>query len=138
LSTTTQKELAKRKIERAVKKLDPKDAEELLVQSGTNKAVQAKQEGEGRVPGKTRGITKTTWTLADWEKFGVEKFEPEETVKITLNGVSRQFVAGMEGLYPTRFVQEYKRLRRERMKKVVMPDRGYVNIVEPGAGSFVD
>lgn len=136
------KELAKKKIKRATQKLEPKEAEELLVELGTESAVEAKSTPEGRVPGKVRaGNMKTSFTLADFDKYGIVRITPDHTMKITLQGVSRQLIEGVQMDLPKHFADFYdswKRRLRQQNNTVSgdMPIRGYVSDIRPGAGSF--
>lgn len=137
-------ELAKKKVKRATQKLSPKEAEKVLVELGTEKAVQAKAEPEGRVPGKVRaGNVKTAFTLADFDAYGKVIITPDHTMKITLQGVKRQLIEGVQMELPKHFANFYenwKKNQRTQNRRVAddIPVRGYVSDIHPGAGSFVE
>lgn len=111
----------------------------ILEQIATEGKSQVAVQLSERVPGQIVGIAKTAFTLADWEKVsGIAEFSPEETVMITLNGISRQFLAGVTGLYPKAFIDVYHARKRILMdsEKNIKKDVGFDMEVHLGAGAF--
>lgn len=100
---------------------------------------------EPRVPGKVVHGQKTPWTMKDIEEaradngdlmFPVCEFTPDDTVKITWNGVMVQFIAGVSQLMPTCFRDQYlETKRRTRASKPIVVSTGKID-VDLGAGSL--
>mgnify|MGYP001563755609 CR=1 FL=1 len=72
------------------------------------------------------------------ELFGEEEFDPEETVPVTINGITVLFEAGKTIKAPQNFIGEYKQWRarlRKQSKPIVTPEG--VVMVNPGAGPLL-
>lgn len=112
----------------------PEEVLAQLTKDTEQEAIEAKEE---RVPGKVVRGQKTPWTLKDIEDvFPVCEFTPDDTVKVTWNGVMLQFITGVSQLMPTCFRDQYlETKRRTRAIKPIMVSTGKINI-EPGAGAL--
>jgi len=134
---------AKREVKQTLSRAENPTAVLEEVAKGIEKEkVEAK---EPRVPGKVVHGQKTPWTLKDIEEaradngdlaFPLCEFTPEDTVKVTWNGVMVQFIAGVSQLMPTCFRDQYlETKRRTRAKKPIMVSTGEIQ-VDLGAGSL--
>lgn len=129
--------IAERQVTRKLKGVDPEEtrqiAEELIEQSEKEMEV---RKGE-RVPGQVVGKFKTAYTLEDLEReHGVVTFTPEETITFTIQGVKRQFLAGVECMVPRCFKTAYDMRKQNMLRPNALPELGYQNINQPGAGTF--
>jgi len=129
--------IAERQVTRKLKGVDPEEtkliAEALIEQS--EKEMESRREE--RVPGRVVGKFKTAFTLKDLEDIhGITSFTPEETVAFTIQGVERQFLAGVECLVPRCFKIAYDLRKQNMLKTNTLPETGYQNINQPGAGTF--
>ena len=132
--------MPRKKVRRAIKEI--KDIVERVPNEGKTAVLEqvleeARKEPDRR-PGAVIAGAKVPWNLHDWDKMdGVVTFTPDETIKFTLNGVSRQFIAGVEGVFPKAFVDTYNRRKKILMTPVKsLPDFGFESQVTLGGGAL--
>ena len=128
------KEMVAKTMKRELRRLsDPSEAGEVI-----KELTKTKQDKTSDLPGASKGGTKRGFTLEDWDKTGVETFIPDETISFTLNGVTRQFLAGVEGLYPKAFITAYHNRKRELRSfyKALDESSGFATKIELGAGAL--
>lgn len=96
------------------------------------------KERDERIPGKKVAGTKTMWTKKDIaDRWPVVTFVPEETVKVTFQGVIYQLLAGAENHVPQVIRDQYYMCKRqERMAGKSLPETGYVTTIDLGAGAL--
>jgi len=118
--------VAKTKAERRVQ------AKEVLAEI-VEEAVKEQEEIGERVPGKVvRGI-KTPWTRADVDKiFPIVSLIPEQTIRVTYNGVSYQLIQDLEMVVPSVIRDIYNNSRKRVRQGTQIPGV----FVEGGAGGL--
>ena len=134
---TVRGELAKRKVARSLKGVDPEEAQQIAEDLAQAKETEIEDRQE-RYAGQVVGKFKVPFTLKDLEdKYPLVTFTPEETIRFTLNGVVRQFIAGYECTVPECFKILYDRRKQQMVRRgKQLPDLGYVNMEQPGAGTL--
>jgi hypothetical protein len=106
------------------------------------KVVAAEEEEKKGVPGTKLDRWEATarkipWTLKDFDKYNKIEFVPEETIPITINGVTITMLNGYKMKVPEPFYGEYIewRNRQRSQSKPIATDRGIVTVA-PGAGAL--
>lgn len=136
MATKVRKALATRKVQRAIRKIEPEVAQEIL-EAEVTKAEQ-KAEVVERKPGQTVGGQKVAWTYSNMTQFPTVELHAEETMQVIWNGLTYQLLQGAVHYVPDVIAREYYRHRNQLMnagrniKKNFA--QGFETVIELGAG----
>ncbi len=134
----TRKASVKRKALRDLKRATtPVEAQEIIEELKADIDPRA-ESFEGRKPGVIVGGTKVGYTYPGLcEQFPIVTFTPEETIKLTFQGITVQAIAGMEMHVPQCFKELYDN-HRKALRNVggALPNLGFYNLVELGIGAL--
>ena len=113
--TTTRAKRVKKSVKRDLTRIvAPEEAVEVIEEIKQELETKVEETPKGRVPGLTIGGSKTTYTYQDLVKiFPVVSFIPEETIRLTYQGVPVQAFSGIEMHVPKCFKDIYDRHRFE-------------------------
>ena len=130
---TVRKARAKKQIKRTLSRLSPEESKELLGETTVETPVPT-----GRKPGQIIQGRKTIYTRRDLDNiYGLCEFTPDETIKVTVQGVPFQLIVGVSMIAPTIVKDIYEQHKKElRNAGKGFSESGYESIVALGAGSL--
>ena len=128
---------AKKDVKRALRKIDPKAARDILEEQseGVDKKVKSTKTLQ---PGDTNPgtSTKIPWTWKELcARYPIVTIHPQETIKFNWNGIDIQLIAGAEHYVPTPIAAMYHGwLSSKRKKAKLISGSGFETLAELGAG----
>lgn len=134
----SRKAIVKRVVQRDLRRAsNAEEAQEIVAE--LEKEVEAKvQEFKGkRIPGTIVGGTKVAYNYSDLvAMFPIVSFIPQETIPLTFQGVQVYAISSVEMHVPKCFKDIYDRHVREKSRPNKLPEMGYFNTIELGAGAL--
>lgn len=125
---------AKAEVRKLVERTDPTVLNELIAEETAAPIV----TGERPRPGSTINGQKVQWTHADVvREFPVVDFQPEETIKVTYQGVPYQLISNVKCKVPSVVRDIYYQSRRERDQapRDLQNSTGFLSTVSLGSGT---
>ena len=90
------------------------EAAKIAIAKVAEDAIAQAEAKEERLPGKLVNGQKTPWTYKDQERvYGICTFTPEETIPVTISGVTVQLIADVQITCPCCFRDIYLEHRRK-------------------------
>ena len=133
--TKLRKVRAGRAVKRALRKIDPEAAQDILLEQ--SEVVTKKPHGK-LAPGETNPSTNTkvAWTWNELcARFPIHEVEAQETIQFNWNGIPFQFIAGAKHYVPEPIKDMYFQwLANRRQKPRIKSSTGFETIIELGAG----
>ena len=129
----------KRRVTQALRRsMTPEDAQEVIAEVAIEVQQKVETQPKIRTPGSIVAGSKVAYTYQDLCKmFPIVTFTPEETIGLTFQGIRVQALEGKEMHVPKCFKNIYDQHRAAmRYGARGMPQVGYVNVEELGAGAL--